>query len=107
MERNNEKIDIKLKESFKKEFNKERLDKDFYQRLALKIEAERMYEETLKGRIKTLLEREIEIDIRGVIAAAVFMIMLSSVVSLKEIDKEYREKMVLNNIVVLNKERGK
>ncbi|WP_297629741.1 hypothetical protein [uncultured Clostridium sp.] len=98
------KVENKLKESFKREFNKKNLNKDFYKKLELKIEEEKIYEKTLKGKIKILLEREIQIDIRGVIAAAVFMIILPSIFSLKEINKEYRDKLVINNTLFINKE---
>lgn len=97
-------IESKLKESFKREFNKRNLNKDFYKGLELKIEEEKKYKKTLKGKIRILLEREIEINIGGVIAAAVFTIMLPSIFSLKEINKEYRDKVVLNKTIFMNKE---
>ncbi|MGL5415676.1 MAG: hypothetical protein ACRDAU_08450 [Clostridium sp.] len=101
------KVENKLKESFKREFNKKKLNKDFYRKLEVKIEEEKIYKKTLKGKIKILLEREIQIDIRGIIVAAVIFIMLPSIFSLKEINKEYRDKVVLNNTIFINKEMKK
>ncbi|MGL5414330.1 MAG: hypothetical protein ACRDAU_01580 [Clostridium sp.] len=97
----NDRLEIELKNSFKKTFSEQKLGKDFYDKLEERLEKEKIEEKSLKRKIKVLMEREIEIDIRGIIGVAIIMIMLPTIFSLKEITKEYKEEV--RSYIVLNK----
>ncbi|MGL5646752.1 MAG: hypothetical protein ACRDDY_02780 [Clostridium sp.] len=97
----NDRLEIELKNSFKKTFSEQKLGKDFYDKLEERLEKEKIEEKSLKRKIKVLMEQEIEIDIRGIIGVAIIIIMLPTIFSLKEITKEYKEE--IRSYIVLNK----
>ncbi|MGL4850503.1 MAG: hypothetical protein ACRC28_16550 [Clostridium sp.] len=97
----NDRLEKELKNSFKKTFSEQKLGKDFYNKLEERLEKEKIEEKSLKRKIEVLMEREIEIDIRGIIGVAIIMLMLPTIFSLKEITEEYKEEV--KSQIVLNK----
>lgn len=95
MKKDNDKLEIEFNKSFKENFNKKSLDKDFYKSLEKRIEDEKVLEKSIKGKINKFLNKEIEIDIKSVIAAAIVLFSLPTIFSLKEIDSSYVEKIRL------------
>lgn len=99
MKKDNEKLELALNNSFKEIFNKKSLNEDFYERLEKRIKDEKIIEKSLKGKLDKFLNREIEVDVRSIIAVAVVLFSLPTLFSLKEVDSNYREKIQLSKVI--------
>ena len=99
MENKKDKLDLEIKSSFKKAFDKKELQSEFYKNLEKKLEEEKLYEKSLKGRLRVFLNKEVEIDLRAVITAACILISLPTIFSIKEIGKEYKEMIQIQKIL--------